>query len=148
MKKRAWLAAIAVVVSACGSTDDSKSQINPSTTSVFRGTSTTDDDPAEPDPAVDSEYSALVAEATTDLAALLGVDVSAVNQKTVEPVTWTDGSIGCPQLGVLYTQALIDGVLIILDYAGAEYVYHQADDDDPFLCQNPSEGWFFANPNS
>lgn len=33
-----------------------------------------------------------------------------------EPVTWNDGSLGCPLPGKTYTQALIDGWRIWLQY--------------------------------
>ena len=39
----------------------------------------------------------------------LGVDASEVEVVSVEEVTWRDGSRGCAQPGMAYTQALIDG---------------------------------------
>ena len=37
---------------------------------------------------------------------------------TVESVTWSDGSLGCPEPGMMYTQALVRGHRIRVDAAG------------------------------
>src|SRR6267142_112629 len=39
-------------------------------------------------------------------------DASTLEVVSAEPVTWTDGSIGCPQPGRQYTQALVPGFRI------------------------------------
>ncbi len=65
--------------------------------------------------------------AVTDLAARLGIDESAVTVVSVEEVTWSDGSLGCPEPGMMYTQALENGSLIVLEVAGR----------DPFYCATP-----------
>ena len=35
-----------------------------------------------------------------------------------EAVTWSDGSLGCPQPGEYYTQVLVPGYWIVFDVAG------------------------------
>jgi hypothetical protein len=83
------------------------------------------------------ESSQQVTEAIQDLAGRLGVptgDIKAISEKNV---TWRDGSLGCPQKGMMYTQALVPGTLIVLRVDGAEYVYHSGGGRAPFYCENP-----------
>ena len=57
------------------------------------------------------------------------------------PVTWTDGSMGCPKEGMSYTQALVEGELLILRTDSGIFQYH-ARTDGPFTyCENPSAGY-------
>lgn len=35
-----------------------------------------------------------------------------------QAVTWSDGSLGCPEKGMSYTQALVDGYWVVLDAGG------------------------------
>jgi hypothetical protein len=58
---------------------------------------------------------------------------------SAERVTWSDGSLGCPQPGEMYTQALIEGYRIILDVDGQEVHYHGTPDEPPFYCEDPQE---------
>lgn len=37
---------------------------------------------------------------------------------------WSDGSLGCPQPGRMYTQAIVPGYLVVLRAAGKDYAYH------------------------
>ena len=68
-------------------------------------------------------------------------DVAAGDIDVVEfaLVTWPDGAIGCPEPGVVYTQALVDGYRIVLDADGTQLTYHGATGADPFLCQSPAD---------
>ncbi len=76
--------------------------------------------------------------AVTDLADHLGVDESAITVVSVEDVTWSDGSLGCPEPGMMYTQALVDGTLIVLEVDGVAYEYHSGGEHDAFYCENPT----------
>src|SRR5689334_14364032 len=42
----------------------------------------------------------------------------------VERVTWRDGSLGCPQPGMVYTQGLVPGWRIELAVGSKSIVYH------------------------
>lgn len=53
---------------------------------------------------------------------------------SVEEVDWPDGSLGCPQPGMVYTQAIVNGSKIVLSHDGILYHYHQAAGRDPFYC--------------
>jgi hypothetical protein len=77
-------------------------------------------------------------EAVDDLRARLG-DSATIEIVLYEDVIWRDGSLGCPQPGMAYTQALEDGYRIELTEGEAVYHYHGVAAGAPFLCDNPSE---------
>jgi hypothetical protein len=78
-----------------------------------------------------------VEQAKADLAARLSVDAAEVTVVSSGEVTWRDGSLGCPQPGMFYTQALIAGFRIVLAVAGQQYDYHAGANQAPFLCEKP-----------
>lgn len=43
---------------------------------------------------------------------------------SVQPREWPDRSLGCPQPGMGYAQAITPGYLITLDAAGRRFEYH------------------------
>jgi hypothetical protein len=53
-----------------------------------------------------------------------------------QAVTWNDGSLGCPEPGVFYTQALVDGYWVVLQIAGGTYDYRVSDSGFFRLCEN------------
>jgi len=55
-------------------------------------------------------------------------------------LTWSDGSLGCPQPESAYTQALADGYRIELADGTYRFIYHGAVGSDPFLCVEGEEG--------
>jgi hypothetical protein len=85
-------------------------------------------------PISDQEQLPIVAPARADLALRLGVDADQLQVISAEEVTWPDGSLGCPEPGMSYTQALVDGSKAVLGYEDRVYVYHAGDDGEPFLC--------------
>jgi hypothetical protein len=38
-----------------------------------------------------------------------------------QAVTWNDGSLGCPEPGAMYIQALVKGYWVVIDAAGKTY---------------------------
>ena len=80
---------------------------------------------------------ATVDDAVADLAGRLGVEPSAITVASVEEVTWRDGSIGCPQPGMMYPQVLTDGSRVVLEAGGRRYEYHAGGRRSAFLCENP-----------
>jgi hypothetical protein len=73
------------------------------------------------------------------LADQLGVDPTVITVARTAEVTWRDGSIGCPQPGFMYTQALVPGVLVELVVDGTTYAFHQGGNQPPFYCPDPAE---------
>ena len=58
-----------------------------------------------------------------DVAKLAGVPADQVTVISAEAVTFPDGSLGCPQPGMVYTQALVDGYKIVAEAGGKTYDY-------------------------
>jgi hypothetical protein len=97
-----------------------------------------DDAPLAPESAMlPSDDGPLVTAARIDLAALVGVDPDDIELVSMESVTWRNGSLGCPQEGYSYTQALVPGHRIVLRTGSIDYHYHNAGSLKPFLCENP-----------
>jgi hypothetical protein len=76
-----------------------------------------------------------VVAAVDDLAGRLGIEPGAVTVVDARNVTWPDSSLGCPEPGMMYTQVLVDGVLVVLEAGGRQYEYHGG--DPLFLCEQP-----------
>jgi hypothetical protein len=82
---------------------------------------------------------AMLAELLDSAAAETGVSRDEISVVIAEAVTWSDGSIGCPEPGMGYTQALVDGYRVILDVAGEEIAYHASLAGDFRACADPEE---------
>jgi hypothetical protein len=65
-----------------------------------------------------------VAAATADLARQQGLPFDTITVQSVEPMDWSDASLGCPQEGFMYAQVITPGYLIILEAQGQTYEYH------------------------
>lgn len=74
--------------------------------------------------------------AVRDLAARIGVAESAIAVQSSEAVEWSDGSLGCPQPGLVYTQAIVPGYRIVLEADGTTYTYHANARTTVVLCTN------------
>lgn len=88
----------------------------------------------EPPVAIDDSLSG---QAIADLATRLGVSAGDVVLVSEEAVTWRDGSLGCPEKDMMYTQALVDGHLIVLKVTETQYRYHSGNGRPPFYCEKP-----------
>lgn len=90
----------------------------------------------------------LIEAATRDLSRRLLTAEENIEVVEVRFVEWPDGSIGCPEEGVLYTQALVEGAQVLLRFDDKVYDYHAGSDGQVFLC--PSEdkdgGYDFVPP--
>jgi hypothetical protein len=62
--------------------------------------------------------------AIEDAAQRTSVRVADVTVLSAESVTWPDGSLGCPQPGMNYTQALVPGYRILVQAGGQVLRYH------------------------
>jgi hypothetical protein len=59
-----------------------------------------------------------------DAAKRFNVAESAVVLTRAEQLTWSDGSLGCPEPGIYYTQNLVPGYLIVARTDAGELTYH------------------------
>ena len=54
-----------------------------------------------------------------------------------EAVTWPDGSLGCPEPGMFYTQALVDGYWIVVEAGGQALDYRVSGGGNFRICDTP-----------
>ena len=81
---------------------------------------------------------ALIEKAKEHLAQRLAVSTSEIGLIEATSVTWPDSSLGCPQAGMVYTQVLTPGYLILLEHGGTMFEYHASNRDSITTCENPS----------
>jgi hypothetical protein len=56
-----------------------------------------------------------------------------------ESVVWNDGSLGCPEPGMMYTQMLVNGYWVVIEAAGKTYDYRVGSGGSFRLCP-PGQG--------
>ena len=77
---------------------------------------------------------AVVKAGRADAARRTGVGAESLLLISAESVTWSDGSLGCPQPGMMYTQALVPGYRIRLRGPDGEMDYHASARGALVLC--------------
>ena len=91
--------------------------------------------PTESAPAPTGEApAALMAELVADAAARSGVPAAEVEVRRSESVIFPDGSLGCPQPDVVYTQAPVPGYRVVLTAGGKTYDYRVPEGGRFVLC--------------
>jgi hypothetical protein len=90
------------------------------------GAPTTGDVPAE-----------ILADLVADAAERTATGPDVVEVIQAEAVTWNDGSLGCPEPGMFYTQALVDGYHVILQAGDEELDYRVGAQGIFRLCEGP-----------
>jgi hypothetical protein len=80
---------------------------------------------------------ALLDEILADASERLAVDVAEIVVVRAQSVTWPDGSLGCPEPGVAYTQALVPGYWVVV--ADEQQLDYRVGRQGSFLlCENPT----------
>jgi hypothetical protein len=104
--------------------------------------------PSVPPNNPDTAPETVVDKAILDLVTRTQVDPESISVVLAEAVTWPDGSLGCPEPGMSYTQALVDGSRVLLEVDGRLYAYHAGSDAEPFLCESEEKdgGYDFVPP--
>jgi len=92
-------------------------------------------------PAVENETASFgkeldqkVATAIADLAAQVGVAEDAITVREARIVNWGSSAVGCPREDMNYTQAIVPGVLLLLEVNGKIYRYHGGSRSELFHC--------------
>ncbi|MCG8347988.1 MAG: hypothetical protein MI924_09445 [Chloroflexales bacterium] len=100
--------------------------------------STPTDVPTAETPAIDSSVSDDIVDiARASLTAYLGVSDDRLTLSDRQDQTWSDGSLGCPAPDRAYTQAIIEGYLIVFSDGQQNYPIHTSLDGNPLiLCQD------------
>ena len=63
-----------------------------------------------------------------------GAPPDAIQVVSAARVVWRDGSLGCPQPDMAYTQALVPGYRVVLMARGQRLDYHAGLRGEPQLC--------------
>jgi hypothetical protein len=71
-----------------------------------------------------------------DLVGRTGLSSERLRITQAQAIIWNDGSLGCPQPDILYTQALVNGYWVVLDLDGIKYDYRASESGYFFLCEN------------
>ena len=69
-----------------------------------------------------------------EAAALAKLDREQLVIVRAAPVIWNDGSLGCPEPGMMYTQALVNGYWVVIDAAGQKYDFRVGSRGNFRLC--------------
>ena len=72
--------------------------------------------------------------ALSDLASRTGVTEGDIKVRDARSVQWSSGAIGCPKPGMNYTQAIVPGMLLLLEANGTVYHYHGKAGQSLFYC--------------
>lgn len=75
--------------------------------------------------------------AVADMAQRMDVSAQEVSVAGHAEVTWSDGSIGCPQKGMQYTMALVPGEQLILQVGTTYASYHKGKQAQFSYCADP-----------
>jgi len=77
----------------------------------------------------------LLAAILADAAARSGGNPETFAVVRAEAVTWGDGSLGCPQPDMMYTQALVDGYWVVLQQGDQTLDYRASEGGFFLLCE-------------
>ena len=87
-------------------------------------------------PAVGDQLTSLVNDAVADVASQTGMAAADITILQANTVNWASGALGCPEGDRAYTQALVPGILVILDADGTIFRYHGREGQELFHCPN------------
>jgi hypothetical protein len=91
--------------------------------------------PPSDEPAAGDVPSDIIARLVADASERTGEEPDAIEVVQAAAVTWNDGSLGCPEPGVFYTQALVDGYHVILQAGDEELDYRVGAQGGFRLCE-------------
>ncbi len=77
---------------------------------------------------------AVIEKALADAEQRTGLPRHQLKVESAESVTWPDGSLGCPEPGMAYAQALVPGFRVKIRAAGELLDYHAGRGGTPTLC--------------
>lgn len=96
---------------------------------------------------VDPGLARAIVSAQADLARRLGPGALPANVVSAEAVEWSDGSLGCPQPGMMYPQVITPGYKVVLETGGQQYAYHGDGSSNMRLCETGSGAPTAMAPN-
>ena len=131
MKISLMLPIVAVLTLACSAESGASGQPGPSSPPSDGPSAVPSTDAGEQPPAE------ILGPVVADAASRAGVEPSTVVVVSATAVEWSDGSLGCPEPGMLYTQALVSGFQIIVRAGERDLDYRVPGPGRFRLCERP-----------
>jgi hypothetical protein len=126
---RSWRACLSLAavlaLSACGPNSGVQSPTSAPPVAQQPATQTT----------VSPEAQAGVDAALQDAAAHLGIDKTELHVDDIQSREWGDASLGCPQPGILYSQIVTPGFLVLVSTGSKHLEYHADSRGHVVLCK-------------
>jgi hypothetical protein len=133
--------AVAVALAACAQPGGLEPSMTPAATRPVASSPVVSTVPPSTGAPVTGEVPAeILAGILADAAERTGVPEDAIEVVRAEAVTWSDGSLGCPEPGMLYTQALVDGFQVVVNADGEELDYRVGQGGSFRLCETGPPG--------
>jgi hypothetical protein len=82
----------------------------------------------------------LLTQILKDLQERKGIATEEITIERAEAVVWSDGSLGCPQPGMMYLQVLTPGYFVVLRVGDDLYNYHAGESGGFILCERSLPG--------
>ncbi|MEX1288376.1 MAG: hypothetical protein AB1Z57_10605 [Acidimicrobiia bacterium] len=142
--------AVALVVAACGGVDGGATETSAPTTTTTSVAPTTSPTPSSipgetvppTDPPITGEApDAVLDPILADAAERTGVAVDDLVVVRDQFVEWPDGSLGCPEPGMVYTQVITPGYWVVVDADGTSLDYRTDAEGRFKLCERPGRGF-------
>ena len=132
------LGALALVLVACAASPGQEGSASPVPTLVASAEATAA--PLSTDRKESDVPDELLAAILADAAQRAGVSTEEIEVTAANAVTFTDGSLDCPEPGMMYTQALVDGYRIVVEVAEEELDYRVGSGGSFRLCEGGGTG--------
>jgi hypothetical protein len=94
----------------------------------------------EPEPVPGEVQEDLLTKILADLQEREGIGREEIVIERAEAIVWPDGSIGCPQPGLMYPQVLTPGYFVVLRVGDDLYNYHAGESGGFKLCEQSLPG--------
>ena len=91
-----------------------------------------------PEPIVEPVPDEILNKLLADVQSQTGIDTLGTDDYNIirsEAIIWPDGSLGCPQPGVVYTQAPVEGYWIVIEAVGKTWDYRATQSGTLILCE-------------
>lgn len=92
--------------------------------------------PCDPVLRCDNPLPAPISSARDDLAKQLKVSATDIVVINWEEIQWSDGSLGCPEPGKFYTQAIVPGYQVTFEFNNQQYEYHTNKNSRLVTCKS------------
>lgn len=127
--------AVAIALAGCASQLGASPSDSPDPTRPVRSAPELPTVPPSDDPVTGEVPEEIMADLLADAADRTGEDPEAIEVVQAIAVTWNDGSLGCPEPGMSYTMALVDGYHVILAAGNEELDYRVTAHGSFRLCE-------------